>query len=288
MGVTLTSRLELAKQAQSDINWHTALNAGFDSADARLLQSGAGTPIGSITPHYVGQWYHDTTDDFMWHATGATNADWKKAHEMVSAADKAAILLLDETDYMHTLAVAEDTGIVYLCYDPAGGTAYAWTQITKPQSYTTIELASGASVQAAAAATWEDMAGCEITVTLPDDGLVYELAAYAILKFYTNEVPVAVRIVEDIDGAGENEVGEPAVGYNDGTDHNYTRCQEISTEYVNGNLAGDGAEHVFKLQWAANTTSSNARANPSGAIISSFMSATPKSSLKVRLSPYVT
>lgn len=40
-------------------------------------QSGAGTPVGSATPDYIGQFYLDTTNPFnVWISTGLTNADW--------------------------------------------------------------------------------------------------------------------------------------------------------------------------------------------------------------------
>ncbi len=40
-------------------------------------KTGAGTPVGSATPDYVGQTYFVTTDPFgLWFATGLTNADW--------------------------------------------------------------------------------------------------------------------------------------------------------------------------------------------------------------------
>lgn len=40
-------------------------------------KNGAGTPVGTATPDYVGQTYIDTnTPHFFWVSTGLTNADW--------------------------------------------------------------------------------------------------------------------------------------------------------------------------------------------------------------------
>lgn len=37
---------------------------------------GAGSPVGSVTPDCIGQFYSDTTGDFLWQARGLTDADW--------------------------------------------------------------------------------------------------------------------------------------------------------------------------------------------------------------------
>ena len=67
MGITQTPRLQLQKQAAGDPSWHTALDAGFDNADARLLKissdnGDAPDPnVGPIAGDYVGQKYIDET-----------------------------------------------------------------------------------------------------------------------------------------------------------------------------------------------------------------------------------
>jgi len=39
-------------------------------------QDGSGSPIGSVTPHYVGQLYFDTDEKYIYRASGLTNVDW--------------------------------------------------------------------------------------------------------------------------------------------------------------------------------------------------------------------
>ena len=43
---------------------------------ACAAQSGAGSPVGSATPAFVGQLYHDTTADAYYRSTGLTVGDW--------------------------------------------------------------------------------------------------------------------------------------------------------------------------------------------------------------------
>lgn len=40
------------------------------------FQQGAGSPVGSVTPEFIGQLYHDLTGDTYYRSTGLTNADW--------------------------------------------------------------------------------------------------------------------------------------------------------------------------------------------------------------------
>lgn len=40
------------------------------------FQEGAGSPVGVNVPKFIGQLYHDTTNDEYWRSTGLTNADW--------------------------------------------------------------------------------------------------------------------------------------------------------------------------------------------------------------------
>lgn len=43
---------------------------------SKHLVTGTGTPVGSVTPDYIGQHYLDTTPDTYYQSTGLTNADW--------------------------------------------------------------------------------------------------------------------------------------------------------------------------------------------------------------------
>ncbi len=38
--------------------------------------SGAGSPVGVVTPGCTGQFYRDTVGNALWQSTGLTNADW--------------------------------------------------------------------------------------------------------------------------------------------------------------------------------------------------------------------
>lgn len=60
MAVTPTTRLQLNKQDSGDANWHTALNSGFDNAEARFMRFGTADPNSAEQCHYVGQIYART------------------------------------------------------------------------------------------------------------------------------------------------------------------------------------------------------------------------------------
>ncbi len=38
--------------------------------------SGAGSPVGVVTPSAINQFYRDTTGTVLWQSTGLTSADW--------------------------------------------------------------------------------------------------------------------------------------------------------------------------------------------------------------------
>ena len=94
MAITQTDRLHLQKQTAGDPDWHTALDAGFDNADARLLQissdngdapnpnTGGAAPV---VGHFVGQLYIDETVDppRVWICT--TAADPASVWDLISA-----------------------------------------------------------------------------------------------------------------------------------------------------------------------------------------------------------
>ncbi|KKN31261.1 hypothetical protein LCGC14_0825770 [marine sediment metagenome] len=50
----------------------------FQIADDRLMQSGAGSPAGSVTSHWVGQPYRDTTTNEMWHSIETGTTWWRR------------------------------------------------------------------------------------------------------------------------------------------------------------------------------------------------------------------
>lgn len=43
---------------------------------ACTFQEGAGSPVGVAVPKFIGQLYHDTTNDQYWRSTGLANTDW--------------------------------------------------------------------------------------------------------------------------------------------------------------------------------------------------------------------
>ncbi len=57
-------------QAGANVKATLAVQAAY----ARVR--GSGSPIGVVTPGFLGQFYSDTTTPALWEATGATNADW--------------------------------------------------------------------------------------------------------------------------------------------------------------------------------------------------------------------
>ena len=53
-----------------------ALVDGAGGGGGTANMSGAGSPVGVVTPTAANIWYRDTATDNYWWATGATNADW--------------------------------------------------------------------------------------------------------------------------------------------------------------------------------------------------------------------
>lgn len=52
---------------------------GATKVDQKLEQpnrTGTATPIGSVTPGYVGEIYYDTTNKVSYRAYGAANTEW--------------------------------------------------------------------------------------------------------------------------------------------------------------------------------------------------------------------
>jgi len=67
---TKTTRLQLPLthfQGAREPGTITAIEVGtFQTADDRIMQSGAGSPVGSATSHWAGQRYLDTTNLTLW------------------------------------------------------------------------------------------------------------------------------------------------------------------------------------------------------------------------------
>ena len=53
-----------------------AVASGGGGGGSCSAQSGAGSPLGSVTPAFIGQLYHDTVADAYYRSTGLTAADW--------------------------------------------------------------------------------------------------------------------------------------------------------------------------------------------------------------------
>lgn len=51
-------------------------NGGGGGAGSSNNISGAGSPVGVVTPDAVNQFYRDTTGNALWQSTGLTDADW--------------------------------------------------------------------------------------------------------------------------------------------------------------------------------------------------------------------
>lgn len=47
---------------------------------ARTNRANAGSPVGSLTPLYVGEIVNDTTNRLSWSAIGPTNNDWQTVY----------------------------------------------------------------------------------------------------------------------------------------------------------------------------------------------------------------
>ncbi len=72
----------IGTDTKSNLNSATDVEVALTELDARnpvSFQSGAGTPIGSVTPTMVGGIYTNTSNKLSYRAHGATNADWKVA-----------------------------------------------------------------------------------------------------------------------------------------------------------------------------------------------------------------
>ncbi len=67
---------------KSNLNSATTVEVALTDLDDKnptSFQSGAGTPIGAVTPKMIGGFYLNTTNKLSYKAIGATNADWKVA-----------------------------------------------------------------------------------------------------------------------------------------------------------------------------------------------------------------
>ena len=208
MATTKTTRLQLAKQGLSDTGWHTDLNAGFDDADDRLLQEGAGTPVGSITPDFESQYYRDQTADVLWIATGAVNTDWKRVDEAILDTE-ANIGAMDAEEFAHILAYATDTDTLWLAWDDGG---YSWNELltTAAKDYTSTSVAT--SSEQKVGTTYEAVDGLTVTVASPDDAYDYEFDVIVTMAFgHVQDSTLVFRLQETEDYLGGGEATNDAV-----------------------------------------------------------------------------
>jgi len=60
-------------------------------------QSGVVSPIGTMTPDFIGQTYIDTVAGIAYTSTGLTNADWVSGGSTTSNAEHRARYLISQT-----------------------------------------------------------------------------------------------------------------------------------------------------------------------------------------------
>lgn len=208
MALTKTTRLNLAKQDAGDTSWHINQNAGMDDADARLFQSGAGNPIdAAVVPHYAGQWYHETDADIMWLATTALATGWKKGTEIII--DTAAnIEAMDADEFKNMVALAYDTGALYVAYDPAGGAANVVTKLGDvAEKHTATVDASTADDDFTAITSYTLVTGMDVSVVVPDDDIDYEIDVGALMRVEAMNATIACALYEDAVAKDKDEFG---------------------------------------------------------------------------------
>jgi hypothetical protein len=263
MATTLTTRLNFKKQEQGDLNWHTDLNAGLDDADSRLFQAGATTPVGNVTPHFAGQYYHETANDVMWFAYDTTDTDWKRVNEVI--VDTAAnIQALNATQFKHLLAYATDDETLYVSYDDGG---YAWVEIpfsVVQKSWSDSDQADNADQEAASANTREDIDGglagaLGVSIAVPNDGRDYEIVVVANIAYHVDHRYMGFWLVEN-DGS-DTRVDRKLVNHQ-GADE---VTGEASLSYLQDNPTNN-TTYTYRVQFAASEATSNrCVVNPSAA-----------------------
>lgn len=60
----------------ADASGNSPIANGTDDNLSRQNATNAGDPVGSVTPNYVGELLHDTTNNVVYRAIGSTNTDW--------------------------------------------------------------------------------------------------------------------------------------------------------------------------------------------------------------------
>lgn len=86
---TPTDFLNLANQANRG-NFHSIADAIRALAVGEPYQSGAGSPVGTVTPRAIGEKYFDTTGLVFYTANALTSSDWIAAGSIVRSATVAA------------------------------------------------------------------------------------------------------------------------------------------------------------------------------------------------------
>lgn len=59
-----------------DLSGNSPIGNDTDPEYDRQNTTNAGDPVGSVTPNYVGEILHDTTNNVMYRAIGTANTDW--------------------------------------------------------------------------------------------------------------------------------------------------------------------------------------------------------------------
>jgi hypothetical protein len=116
-----TTRLQLYKHDQGDLDWHTLLNTGFDNAEARFMLYGtthADPNSGNVDGNFVGQvyiYFHAASDlHRIWicKTTGAGTSVWKlidtRCIETDTAKESNTNLETILADYQTRISAIED------------------------------------------------------------------------------------------------------------------------------------------------------------------------------------
>jgi hypothetical protein len=206
MAVTQTTRLHLAKQATGDANWGDETNTGFDDADDRIMRTNAGDPNGTLTPHFIGQYCVDTTNQWMWIAKAGGINDWVRTYRLLQGL-AANILVSDAATYERMLAYGTDNNALYY----SDGTA--WHKVggrpTTPEVYDFLATEFEQYAKAAAG-SWHDIEYSN-GVTLQVDLVIPATPSYAdweifvegVVNMYDSGANMpGARLVQVISGGG--------------------------------------------------------------------------------------
>lgn len=60
-----------------DASDNSPISPGTDNSYDKVQRNNAGSPVGSVTPAYVGELIVDTTNFIVWRANGTANTAWE-------------------------------------------------------------------------------------------------------------------------------------------------------------------------------------------------------------------